>query len=101
MCMKNKMFQRVIIILILIMMLSTSPTFAVYTFSQGTNTVTKNEYEYKKDGGGVSFKVNKTGVYAVTVLPIIEDFEWQYTIVNGSTNKNISLAVTQDGEDKN
>lgn len=96
--MKNKMIQKILIIFITIMMVSTSPVFAVYTFRQGTNIITVDEYE-----NGVDFKVEKTGIYAINLLPSIdvEGYEWEYTLINKETQEKISLALAQDGVDSN
>ena len=95
--MKNNMFQRIIIIFMIIMMFSASPSYAAtHVFSKGTNTITANEYK-----NGVNFKVKETGIYAITLLPIIEGYEWQFDITNNAKGEKILLAVVQDGVNAN
>ena len=92
--MKNKNIQRIILILLVIMMFCTSPVYAMYTFTPGTNTITVDEYK-----NGVFFSVNQTGIYAISILPVIEDYEWKYSLKNNRTNAKVSLALVQDGYD--
>ncbi len=85
--MKKILNKIVLWMLIVVLTFNTSLSYASeYTFSAGSNTVTKSQAE-----NGFTFSVDTTGIYSVTVLPIIEDSAWGYSLSHD--NKYMPLAA--------
>ena len=97
--MNKGIFNKIIVlILVFVMMFNTSLSYAAtYTFTPGTNTVTRDQYV-----GGFTFKVSETGVYSIVLLPVIEDYPWKYDIrlathKNEQVDSNLHLAAYKNG----
>lgn len=87
--MKKFLNKIVLWMLIIVLTFNTSLSYASnYTFSAGSNTVTKSQAE-----DGFTFSVDTTGIYSLTVLPIIEDSPWNYSL--SYDDKNMPLAALQ------
>lgn len=87
--MKKFLNKIVLWMLIIVLTFNTSLSYASnYTFSAGSNTVTKSQAE-----DSFTFSVDTTGIYSLTVLPIIEDSPWKYSLSHGG--KYMPLAALQ------
>lgn len=88
--MKKFLNKIVLWMLIIVLTFNTSLSYASnYTFSAGSNTVTKSQAE-----DSFTFSVDTTGIYSLTVLPIIEDSPWKYSLSHDN-GKNMPLAALQ------
>lgn len=86
--MKKFLNKIVLWMLIIVLTFNTSLSYASdYTFSAGSNTVTKSQAE-----DSFTFSVDTTGIYSLTVLPIIEDSPWKYSLSHDN-GKNMPLAA--------
>ena len=84
----KKILKKIIVwLLIVVLTFNTSLSYAAtYKFREGTNTITAQQYK-----NGVTFTVDKTGIYSINVLPVIEDYVWKYKIT--TSGKILSLAA--------
>lgn len=86
--MKKVLNKFVIWLLIIVLTFNTSLSYAAtYKFKEGTNTITVQQYK-----SGVTFTVDKTGVYSINILPVIEGYVWKYKITTNN-GKILSLAA--------
>lgn len=99
--MKNNKMNRVLAMLLIIFTLfSTSSSVKavnVYTFKPGNNTIQVNEFT--TGTVGVKFKVETTGVYRFNMMPNVEDYMWQYLIMDDNNKLNLA-AKRQESSDK-